>query len=249
MTETLHMLARRAKRWAGGLRNAPLVCLTVTVSLALEAFGWGYIFLTNDETAHILTVTIPMALIEATIISASGMLALVAAFVAAERRQDPRPEQRRRAGGAQILAVVLLIPPAIKAAESWAWSSQVRLSHAYAASEQHSVDLENARDMNLDSMARREAASALAQATVPQRARIDGEFFAALLAACFLYGANMLSASALWRAKPETPAERERRERRERREERHQLRMLEAQAAVQANRPKWFRGLWTREAA
>ena len=230
-------------------RNAPLIALTAIVSIALEAFGWGYIFLTNKATSDILGFSIPLALVEAVIISATGILALIAAFVAAERRQDARPIERRKAMGAQILAVILLVPPIVKAAESFAYPAQVDAAHAYRASDQYDAELAASRDPTLDSVARRQALANLQRAVVPARAQFD---IGAWLWAGFIYGANMLAATLLWRAKPESPAERDRRvkamqrERARRQRDARKLAELEALAVAnkQANMPSWFRGLF-----
>ncbi len=255
MTINLQLMASRAKRWAKALRNAPLVTLTIIVSLSLETFGWGYIFLTNTDRVAVLAVEIPMALVEAVIITATGLMALVAAFVAAERRTDPRPEQRRKAAWAQALAVALLLPPGIKAAEAMAYTTQVAEAHAYANSDQYDVDLENSRRRDLDSMVVAEFAAKLGRATAPSRTDLSkGSFWAALFAAAFLYGANMLAASMLWRAKPETPAERARREaadlRAEKRLDRRRKQIIELtriEAEAAKNRPtlpSFIRGIF-----
>lgn len=251
MTNNLQKWGRRAKRMAQALRNAPLVVLTFTVGVSLEAFGWGYIFLTNHERSEILGVSISLALVEAVIVSATGLLALVAGFVAAERRQDPRPEQRAQAWIAQALAVVLILPPMVKAAESFAFPAQVSAAEAFRQSPQHDALLALSRDQTADSMVQLQATADLAKGQVPTRAKLDGTYFAALLWAGFLYGLNLLAASCLWRAKPETAAERERRlaeiEKQRRRADRRrkdliELARIEAEAAK--NRPRWFRGLF-----
>lgn len=227
------------------LRNAPLICLTATVSVSLEAFGWGYIFLTNTRHSDILGVSIPLALIEAVIISATGLLALIAAFVAAERRQDPRPSQRRKAWPAQILAVVLILPPAAKAADSFAFPAQLDRWSAYVGSDQHRADVRKASDPTLDSIAQLQAATALSRAVRPTRAEFD---LGAWVWAAFLYGSNMLAASLLWRARPETPAEQTRRLRGASIAKARATREAKKQAELEASqptRPGWFRGIFT----
>jgi len=233
------------------LRNAPLITLTVVASFALEAFGWGYIWLTNDAHTTILGVSLKMALVESMIISTTGFLALIASFVAAERRNDPRPEQQRAAMAAQILAVALLIPPVFKAADAFAFPAQVDAARVFASSQEAEALRAIINDPMTDSQIKRESAQALAQATVPTRARFDGTWFVSLLGAAFLYGVNMLAASCLWRAKPETPAERDRRiaaqEKAQRRADRRRKDMIELariEAEAAKNRPVWFRGLF-----
>lgn len=237
-----------SKGLAQALRNAPLICLTAIVSLSLEAFGWGYIFLTNTEASTILGITIPLALVEALIITATGFLALIAAFVAAERRTDPRLSQRRQATAAQFLAVLLILPPAVKAAEAFAYPAQIDRWEAYMASPQREADEMNARDRSLDSIAQLQAAANMSRAVRPTRAEFD---LGAWAWAAFLYGANMMAASLLWRIKPETAAERERRLRSARvakmRATREAKRLAKEQAD-QKQRPSWFRGLFGTDA-
>jgi hypothetical protein len=232
------------------LRNLPLIALTVTVSIALEAFCWGYIFLTNDEAASILGVEVPLALIEAIIITATGLMALIASFVAAERRNDPRPEQRRAAFAAQCLAIALIVPPIFKAADAFAFPAQVDAALAFATSQEAQALREITEDPMADSVTKRDAARSLARATPPTRSQLDFSWFAALLGAAFLYCTNMAAASMLWRAKPETAGERERRladeARAQRRADRRRKDMIELariQAEAGASRPSWFRGL------
>lgn len=233
------------------LRNAPLVTLTVTVSLALEAIGWGYIFLTNHEHSNVLGVSIPLALVEATIISATGLLALIASFVAAERRNDPRPEQRRKALGAMILSVALIVPPVTKAADSFAYPAQRDAAETFASSQEAEALRGIIADPMADTPTKREAAAELGRATAPTRARLDMTWIASLFGAAFLYGVNMVAANLLWRAKPETPAERDRREaaqlRAEKRADRRRKQMIEL-AAIEAeamkNRPSWLKGIF-----
>lgn len=233
------------------LRNAPLISLTVITSLALEAFGWGYIWLTNHESSHILGVSVPMALVEATIISTTGLMALIASFVAAERRSDPRPEQRRLAIAAQVLAIALILPPIFKAADAFAFPAQVDSAAAFAASQEAQALRDIVADRMADTQAKRQAARDLSRATPPARAQFDGTWFVSLLGAAFLYGVNMLAASCLWRAKPETPAERDRRiaaeEKAQRRADRRRKEMIELariEAEAVKSRPTWFRGLF-----
>lgn len=233
------------------LRNAPLVALTITVSVALEAFGWGYIWLVNSERVHILGASVPMALVESAIISATGLMALIAAFVAAERRNDPRPEQRRLAWGAQVLAVALIVPPVFKAADAFAFPAQVAAASAFATSLEADALRAITQDPMADTITKADAARELSRATPPTRAQGGFTWFVCLLGAAFLYGVNMAAASLLWRAKPETPAERDRRlaaeakaQRRadRRRKDMIELARIEAEAGI--NRPSWFRGLF-----
>lgn len=233
------------------LRNLPLVALTVTVSLALEAFGWGYIWLVNTESVRILGADIPMALVESTIISATGLMALIAAFVAAERRNDPRPEQRRLAWGAQVLAVALVVPPVFKAADAFAYPAQIAAAAAFASSPEAAALQEIAADPMADTPSKVQAARELARATRPARAQGGFTWLVCLLGAAFLYGVNMAAASLLWRAKPETPAERERRiaaeDKARRRADRRRKDMIELariEAEAGKHRPSWFRGLF-----
>lgn len=233
------------------LRNLPLIMLTVTVSFALEAFGWGYIWLTNDERVQILGAAVPMALVESIIISATGFLALIAAFVAAERQNDPRSEQRRLAFAAQVLAVALLVPPIFKAADAFAFPAQVDVVEAYLQSELYQTDLAQSRDQTLDSIAQRDAAASLQRGVRPTRAQFDLTWIASLVGAAFLYGVNMMAARLLWRAKPETPAERDRRiaaeDKARRRADRRRKEMIELELAkleADKNRPAWLRGIF-----
>jgi len=248
MTNTI--TKRKSNKLADKLRNAPLIALTAIVSLSLEAFGWGYIFLTNTDTANILGIVVPLALVEAIIISATGFLALIAAFVAAERRSDPRGSQRRQAFAAQCLALVLLVPPMTKAAEAFAFPAQIDAYEAYIASPQYQADLAKANDNTLDSIAQLQAATSLSRAVRPTRATFD---IGAWIWAAFIYGANLLAASLLWRTKPETAAERERRLKAQAvakgRATRAANKLAKQQAEITIQRPSWFRGLFVRKVA
>lgn len=246
----LLMLRRTWRAVASWSRNAPLIVATLTVSVTLEVFGWGYLFLTNHARAVIMGLQIPMALIEGTIITASGLIALIAAFVAAERRADPRPEVRQRHWHAQALAFVMLAAPILKAADGFAFPQQVDAAAAFAASDQAAEFRRVARE-STDALERSQAMAELARGIAPTRAKMDGTWFACLLFASFLYMANMLAASLLWRVKPETPGERaarERREERDRRERRqkreHELR-LEQLRAESKERGGWLRGVFS----
>ena len=226
------------------LRNLPLVALTVVVSFALAAFEWAYIWMTNHASVTILGTRVPLAFNESIIITCAGLLALVAGFVAAERRMDPRPSHRAQAGMAQTLAILLLLPGINMAANSFAYPTQVAEARSYLASAQYQTDMANSRDHTLDSMTVRDAADSLGKAIAPTEARFD---LVAWIFAAFLYGTNLMAASFLWRAKPETPAERKRRETQARaaqaRRARERLKVLEVKANAQAKGLPWLRVL------
>jgi hypothetical protein len=207
-------MAYRSLKLSDLLRNAPLVCLTSAVLLSMEGFGWSYLAQTND-TLH--------AILMACVVSGTGLVGLVAAFVGAERRQDPRYSVRSGAWVAQVLAVLMMLPGIMLAADSIAFPAQVADVRAYLASEEHAADLLSMRQAQSHQEAA-DAAANLARGTIPSRAAFD---LGAAIAACFLYMANMWAASALWRAKPETKTERARRE---------------ARAAKSPRRPKDVRG-------
>lgn len=226
------------------LQNLPLVALTITVSLALEAFGWGYIWMVNTESVRILGVNVPMALVESLIISATGLMALIAAFVAAERRNDPRPEQRRLAWGAQVLAVALIVPPVFKAADAFAYPAQIAAAVAFASSQEAEALREIAADPMADTPSKVQAARELSRGTRPARAQGGFTWIVCLFGAAFLYGVNMAAASLLWRAKPETPAERTRRlaaeakaQRRADRRRKDMIELARIEAEAAKNRP------------
>ena len=195
------------------LRNAPLVVLTSAVLLAMEGFGCSYLAQTNDALHAVL-----MALV----VSGTGLVGLVASYVGAERRQDPRHSVRGGAWVAQVLAVIMMLPGITLAADSLAFPTQVALARAYLGSEEHAADLQ-AQRLAQGSQEMAEVAANLSRGTIPTRATFDP---GAVIAATFLYMANMWAASALWRAKPETATERKRRE---------------ARAARLAKRPKDIR--------
>lgn len=240
------------RRWlratAPVARNGPLIALTGAVAIGLEVFCWAYLFQTNHARAEILGLVIPQALIEGIIVSAQSLLALIAAFVAAERRTDARRDQRRAARIAQTLAIVLLIPPVLKAADGFAFPQQIDAAAAFAQSEEATALRRIGADPRADSQNQLNAAYNLARATPPTRARLDGTWLLCLIFAAFLYGVNMAAGSYLWRAKPETPAERERRHRvedRERRAENKRLAlMVELQKARPDVKPSWLRGIF-----
>lgn len=186
------------------LRNAPLVVLTSGVLLSMEGFGWSYLAQTNDFL-H--------ACLMAAVVSGTGLVGLVASYVGAERRQDPRHHVRRGAWVAQFLAIIMMLPGIMLAADSIAYPMQVADARAYLASEEHRADLQ-AQSLAQGQQEMREVAENLSRGTIPSRARFD---LGAAIAAAFLYMANMWAASALWRAKPETATERKRREARARR--------------------------------
>lgn len=233
------------------LRNAPLIVLTAVVSITLEVFGWAYIHLTNHAHAEILGLSIPMATVEGVIVTASGLLALVAAFVAAERRADPRPEIRATAWRAQVLAIVLLAGPTFKAADGFAFPQQQDAARAFSVSEEAKSYRDIVADPASDSQVKADAAAQLSRATPPQRSVMDATWAMSFLFASFLYGANMSAAAFLWRVKPETPTQRERRIQnedrrradRERRlaEDREHEKELERLKAM-GKRPGWFQG-------
>lgn len=187
------------------LRNAPLVCLTSGVLLSMEGFGWSYLAQTNDFL-H--------ACLMAAVVSGTGLVGLVASYVGAERRQDPRPNIRRGALVAQFLAVVMMLPGIVLAADSIAFPMQVADARSYLASEEHAADL-RAQALAQGQQEMNEVSANLARGTIPTRASFD---LGATIAAAFLYMANMWAASALWRAKPETKTERQRREARVRKQ-------------------------------
>lgn len=238
------MLRRIGRALVASLRNAPLIFLTLSITVALETFGWAYLFLTNHERAPILGLQIPMALIEGVIITASGLVGMLAAFVAGERRADPRPEVRKSADVAQALAFVMLAGPILKAADGFAYPQQVDAAQAFAASEQFREYSRLATE-STDVQERAAARVKLADAIEPTRAKIDGTWFVCLLFAAFLYVANMLAASMLWRVKDETPSERASRERREERERRERRQQREHEIALaQLNAKTKGKGWW-----
>jgi hypothetical protein len=243
------MLRRFGRAFGASLRNAPLVIMTLAITVALETFGWAYLFLTNRESAPILGVQIPMALIEGVIITASGLVGMLAAYVAGERRTDPRPEVQATAWRAQALAFVMLAAPILKAADGFAFPQQVDAAEAFAASDQAREYARVARE-STDVLERDQARARMAQGITPTRAQIDGTWFACFAFAAFLYVTNMLAASMLWRVKPETPAERtarerrEERERRERRQEReHDLALAQLKAKAKG-KGWWLAGVF-----
>lgn len=196
------------------LRNAPLVVFTSGVLLSMEGFGWSYLAQTNDAL-H--------AMLMACVVSGTGLVGLIASYVSAERRQDPRHSVRGGAWVAQLLAVVMMLPGIVLAADSIAFPAQVADVRAYLTSEEHTADLLSMRQAQSHQEAS-DAAANLARGTIPARAAFD---LGSTIAAAFLYMANMWAASALWRAKPETKTERTRRE---------------ARAAKSPKRPKDVRG-------
>lgn len=210
-------------------RNFPLIVTTVTVLLSLEGFGWSYLAQTND-TLH--------AVLMAVVVSGTGLVGLIAAFVAAERRQDPRKEIRDTAGWAHTLAVVMMFPGMWLASDAIAFPGQIADARAYLASDEHKADLA-AQAVAQSQTELNEVAANLARGTIPARAQFD---LGAFIAAVFIYLTNSSAAIALWRAKPETPAEAKRRATAERVEKARLTR--EANRRVEkAQRPSWFRGV------
>lgn len=209
MTNNLQSFARRAKRWAGTLRNAPLFLLTGIVSVSVEVFAWGSILTENHAAVQILGQTIRLAYAEVAMSTAFSLAALVLAGAAAAQKADPRPDQRKRAGASQFLAIVVLIAPVYYAGNCLAYQRQLADWREYSGSAAEAADRalangESPDGLGVDSMVRAEAAARLQRGVRPERAEFDP---LSTLWVGFILGCNMLAVRLGWRARPETPAE------------------------------------------
>jgi len=209
MTDNLQLLARRAKRWAASLRNAPLFALTGVVSISVEVFAWGSILGENHATVTIAGQTIRLAYAEVAMSTAFSLAALVLAGAAAAQKADPRPDQRKRAWASQFLAIVVLIAPVYYAGNCLAYQRQIASWREYSGSAAEAADQALARGespdgLGVDSIVRAEAARRLQRGARPERAEFDP---LATAWVALLLGCNMLAVRLGWRARPETPVE------------------------------------------
>jgi hypothetical protein len=209
MEKKITLVARRAKRMGGALRNFPIFALCAVVSISVELFAWGAILTENVATVTILGQTVRLAFAEVAISTSFSLAALVLAASAAAFKADPRSDQRRRAFGAQFLAVCVLGAPVYYAGNALAYQSQLASWRAYSGSEAESADRglangESPDGLGVDSQVRAEAARRLRQGIRPERAEFDP---LATLWVGLILGANMLAVRLGWRARPETPAE------------------------------------------
>ncbi len=202
------------QRWGVAARNTPLFLLCAGISLAIECYAIGGIYLTNTESLPVFGRDFRLAHVEAAISMGCGLAALWLSQAGAALRSDPRPEQRARAWGATALGALLLCVPIKYAGESFSLKDARNAHRAYAGSAAEAADRQLAFDPMADSRERADAAMRLQRSAPPTHAPFS---VTAWLWAAFLYGANWFASAAGWRPKPETETEAARRERREER--------------------------------
>ena len=156
-------------------------------------------------------------------------------------RADPRPDHRRRAGSARAVSSLLLVVPIVFFTNALALQTQRAERAAYVASESYVVHQRMAQDASLDSMVQMEAAANLERAAEVKTARMDGTWFASLIAAIFVYGTLGWAGTALYKPRPETAWEAKERQHqrklaqeRDRRAERRRARDAEIKAMEKA---------------
>ena len=208
MTKKVTLTGARIKRALVNLRNVPLMLACVAVALFMEATAAGGIFQTNTAVVEAWGMQVRLAFLEAGMSLGLGLAALFMGAVAAELKNDPRPEHRKRAGAARLFSFVLLIAPVYYAGQSFAYQHQLAKWAEYTQSEQYTIDRQMAEDRSLDSMARREAAYELRQAIRPLKPEFE---LGAFLWAFLIYGAVVEAVRLGWKPRPETEAERKRR--------------------------------------
>lgn len=213
MTKSLSLLARRVKRWAPALRNAPLYLIAGAVSVSIEVFAWGAILAENQARVEILGTQIRLGYAEVVMSTAFSLAALILSGAAAAFQADPRPQQRRRAGAAQCLAIMVLIAPVYYAGNCLAYQRQLAQWSEYSGSAAEAADRALTADRGADSRMRAQAAMNLRAGIRPERAEFDP---AATAWIALLLGANMLAVRLGWRARRESPAEARERRLRER---------------------------------
>lgn len=212
--------ARIKRAWKGAAlagRNLPLTLTSLGVLTCVELFTAGGIVQTTTAEVDLFGLRVALATLEIGLSYGAGILAILGSGVVAELRADPRPAFRRQAGAARAVSTLLLVVPVIFFTNALAVQTQRAAREGYLASELYQIDHATAlgqclellpgQDCYIDSMARREAQAELSRADEVKTARIDGAWFACLLAAIFVYGTLGWANTALHKPRPETPWE------------------------------------------
>ena len=235
---------KRAMKEAGvACRNLPLTLTGLFVLSCVELFTAGGILQSTTETVSVFGYVVALAALEIGLSYGCGVLSFLGAGVVAELRADPRPDHRRRAGSARWVSTLLLVVPIIFFTNALALQTQRAERAAYVASEAYQIHQRMAADVTLDSVVQLEAATNLERAAEVKTARMDGTWFAALLASIFVYGTLGWAGTALYKPRPETAWEAKERQHqrklaqeRERRAERRRARDAEIRAMEKAGK-------------
>ncbi len=246
-------------------RNLPLTLTSFAAITCVELFTAGGIIQTTTETVEMFGFAIALATLEIGLSYGCGILSILGAGAVAELRADRRPEHRSRWRTARTVSTMLLVVPVIFFTNALAVQAQRAQRLEYLASENYEIDRATAVGQCLALnpgetcyVGRDERAQAQANLTKGDEvrtARIDGTWFAAFVAAVFVYGTLAWANTALYKPRPETPweakerADRERREEnRRRRHEKEQMQLALLNAEIKRARPSWFRGMFGKAA-
>lgn len=209
---------KRAMKAAGiALRNLPLTLTSLGVLTCVELFTAGGIIQTTTETVDFFGYSVALAALEIGLSYGCGVLAILGSGVVAELRADQRPEIRAQAKAARTVSTLLLVAPVVFFTNALAVQVQRSQREEYIASERYQihraaalgqcVELAPGEDCYVDSIERMRAQAELARADEVKTARIDGAWFAALLASMFVYGTLGWANTVLHKPRPESPWE------------------------------------------
>lgn len=232
-------LRARLKRAVIASRNLPLTLTSLFVLSCVELFTAGGIVQTTTETVNLFGFSVALAALEIGLSYGCGVLSILGSGAVAELRADNRPEIRAQAKTARTVSTLLLVAPVIFFTNALAVQVQRAQREEYIASERYQihratalgqcVELAPGEECYVDSVMRMQAQAELARADEVKTARIDGAWFAALLASIFVYGTLGWANTALHKPRPETPWEAKERAKEEQRR-RKRMRDLEKRA-------------------
>lgn len=244
MSEFKEVRARLKRAWKEACisgRNLPLTLTGLFILTCVEMFTAGGIIQSTTETVALFGWVVALAALEIGVSYGCGLLSFLGSGVVAELRADPRPDHRRRAGSARVVSSLLLVVPIIFFTNALALQTQRAERAAYVTSEAYQIHQRMAADATLDSVVQMEAATNLERAAEVKTARMDGTWFAALLASIFVYGTLGWAGTALYKPRPETAWEAKERQHqrklaqeRDRRAERRRARDAEIRALERA---------------